>query len=222
MEKYDVVILLGAQVGISGIGKKEGEMILAFHTEMRARAAGIIYQQKMAQRLIVSGGYNIGVRYDLDISVPVFGTTSSDRKPDFSDEARIKARWYRSEASVMAELIRVRYCVPSEALILEEDSRTTKENANYCREIVERCGFKEVGLLTLLYHMERAMGDFREAGVDPRPLFAEDFLVLEDKSWVDRIVEYYSTSKGGRQWDTEKIKKLLFDNKSIGEMYEKR
>lgn len=213
MKKYDGIIVLGAQ-----IGTKAEEMVPAFHTEMRARAAGIAYQHKITRRFILSGGYNIGVRYDLDLSVPVFGTAASDREPDFSDEARLRAKWYRSEASVMAELMRVICCVPPEALIFEEDSKTTKENAQYCKEIVERCGLKETGLLTLLFHMERALNGFQEAGIELKPVFAEDLLVLESEDWIDRIADYYSVPKGGKQWDTERIKELLAGDKSIGEL----
>jgi len=193
-------------------------MIPAFHTEMRARAAGIAYQQRLTRSLILSGGYNFGVRYDLDLSVPVFGTASSDLKPDFSDEARTEARWYRSEASVMAELIKFEHGVPPESLILEEDSKTTKENAEYCKLIIERCGWGKVGLLTLLFHMERALQAFQEAGVELEPIFAENLLVLESKDWISQIVDYYSTPKGGKQWDVEQLKKLLAENKSIGEL----
>lgn len=211
MKSHDGVIVLGAQVGI-----REWQMVPALHTEMRARAAGIAYQQKITQSFIVSGGYNVGVRYDLDILMPVFGTQDSNKKPDFSDEARVRARWYRSESSVVAEAMRLNYGVPPEALILEEDSKTTKENAKNCRSIIERCGLKKVGLLTLLYHMERALKDFQEIGIDISPLFAEDLLILESKDWISRITDYYSVPKGGKQWDIKRIKELLSDDKSIG------
>jgi len=168
-----------------------------------------------------SGGYNFGVRYDLDLSVPVFGTAKSDRQPDFSEKARIKARWYRSEASVIAELIKTEYDVPPEALILEEDSKETSENAKFCKEIIERCHWKKVGLLTLLYHMERALKAYEKAELEVEPLFAEDLLVLEDKSWIKKICQYYSVPKGGKQWNTEKIRELLSSGKSIGELIKK-
>ncbi len=219
MERYDGVIILGAQVGVN----KEGKIIPATHTEMRTRAAGIAYQQNVTQRFIVSGGYNFGVRYDLDLSVPIFGTQASDRKPDFSDEARMKARWYRSEASVMAELLKTEYDIPPEILILEEDSKTTKENAQYCKVIAERCGWKKIGLLTLLYHMGKALKEFQEAGLQIEPLFAEDLLMLESRvKWVSQIYKYYSIPKGGKQWDVEKIRELLDSGKSIGELMEEK
>jgi len=217
LERYDGVIVLGAQVGVN----KDGKMTPAFHTEMRARAAGVAYQRNMAQRFILSGGYNFGVRYDLDLSVPVFGTPASDRKPDFSDEACLKARWYRSEASLIAELMKTEYGVLPEVLILEEDSKTTKENAQYCKAIVERCGWKKIGLLTLLYHMEKSLKEFQEAGLEVELLFAEDLLSLEDNSWMDRVCEYYSVPKGGKQWDTDKIREFLANRKSIGELIKK-
>ncbi len=210
METYDAVIVLGAKVGVT-----RGKMGLAFFTEMRTRAAGISYQEGLTRVLVLSGGYNIGVRYDVDLSVPVFGTPNSDRKPNFSEKAYRKARCYRSEASVMAEFLRAEYGVPPESIILEEDSRTTKENALSCKGIVDRSGWKKVALLTQLYHMERALKTFWDAGVQVSPLFAEDLLPLENGCWIDKICEYYSVPKGGKQWDTEKIRELLSKGESV-------
>jgi len=205
LEKYcDGLIVLGAQIGV-----KDGNIVPAFFTEMRARAAGIAHQLGICPRIILSGGYNIGVRYDIDLSVPVFGTASSDRCPDFGVEARVKARIYRSEASVMAEFITRHYKVPPEDMILEEESRSTEENALYCKGIAKRSGWKRIGLLTQLYHMERALGSFGKVGLEVIPLFAEDFLPMENNSWIDKICKYYSVPKGGKQWDIQKMSTLL-------------
>ena len=42
------------------------------------------------------------------------------------------------------------------AFMLEEDSKTTVENAIYCREIVDGYGCKDVVLVTNEFHMPRA------------------------------------------------------------------
>lgn len=209
-----MVVVLGARVGL-----KKGKMVPALHTEMRARAAGTAYRKNLTPRFVLTGGYNIGVRYGLDLLIPTFGAEGSNRKPNFSEKSGIKAKRYRSEASVMAEFIRKNYNMPPEALILEEDSRTTEENARYCKLIVERCGFKKIGLLTSLYHMERALKEFRKAGLKVEPIFAEDLLPLESKQWINRICKYYSRPKGGKQWPIKKIRAILTgSNRSLAEL----
>ena len=205
------MILLGAQVGL-----KNGVLVPAYFTEMRATAAGIAYDRGISPKVVISGGYNVGVRYDAELSVPVFGTAKSDRKPDFSDEARKKARLYRSEASIIAEFMQRYYGLPPESIILEEDSENTRENAQYCKGIVERSGWKEVGLITQLYHMERALLAFEEVGLKVVPLFAEDLLPFEDNAWIDKVCAYYSVPKGGKQWDTRKMRELLSKRQTIG------
>lgn len=205
---YDVIVVLGAQVGVDELG----EMRPAVHTDMRARAAAIAWQRNMTERFIVSGGYNVGVRYDLDLKVPIFGRPGSDRQPDFSEEAKQRARVYRSEASIIAEVMRKEYDVPSEALIFEEDSDTTSANAKKTKEILERLGVKRVAILTLLYHMEKALEEFRKVGVDAVlvSVFAEDILALDHTlNWAAEIVDYYKEPRGSKQWDAERIREIM-------------
>lgn len=204
MQGYDVVVVLGAQI----IRNQHGRIIPAFHTEMRARAAGIAYKLGLTMIVIISGGHNVGVRYS-------FKDNSVFPKPNLNLFALIRARLYPSEASVMAEFIRKAYAVPRSAMNLEERSTDTKANAENCRIVVERLHARRVAILTHLYHMERAMDDFKEVRLNPDPLYAEDLLVLDDHSWIDRIVEYYSNPRGGRQWDTATIRKNLENRESI-------
>lgn len=228
-EAFDCVIVLGSQVGIND----KGEMVPAFHTEMKVRAAGIAWQQQIANKFILIGGYNFDVRYELYLDVPVFGTKNSNRKPDFSDEAKKRARYYRSEASVMAEMIKREYDVWPQALILEEESSTTQQNAELCAEILEdlffsRAGGKKatIGIIALLYHMERALAEFKKAFEEKEvsdllsihPLFAENLLATRNDTWISRICQYYSIPQAGKQWDTGKIKQLLIAGQSLSAM----
>jgi len=219
MDRFDCVIVLGSQIGVN----EAGEMSLAFHTEMKAKAAGIAFQQKVASQFILSGGYNFGVCYDLILKVPVFGTPNSDRKTDFSDEAKRKAKHFRSESSVMAQFMRKQYKVSPWAYTLEEDSATTKENAEFCARILQDMYSEKtkVGILALLYHMERALKEFQTEFAkigdqfEAVPLFAENLLVYEDLDWIKRICEYYNVPKAGKQWDVEKIRELLSARQSL-------
>lgn len=197
-QKLEAIVVLGAQI----IRREDLSIGLALHTEMRARAAGFAYKLGVASMLIVSGGHNVGVRYSL-----------KDNKilpePSFNPFARIKARLYPSEARVMAGFLHENYGIPWNAMILEEESVDTQQNAAYCSRIIRRLGINEIGLLTSLYHLKQATASFKKIGLDVKPLCAEDLLALEDRTWIDRIVEYYSDLRGGEQWNAEQIRSRL-------------
>lgn len=207
MKKYDLVIVLGSQI------KKQGvRYTLAPHTELKAQAAGVAWKKGITKRFIISGGYNFGVRYDGKQILP---------KADFSFEAFAKARNEKSEAEIIKDFLRDNYGVPETAMFLEELSAYTKEQAEILRVLLTRTTFseaKKIAILTLLYHMKRALPTFRAIGLKAEPLFAEDLLALEGKLWIERICRYYSAPKGGKQWNTEKIRELLSNSKTIGEL----
>jgi len=202
-----VIVLLGSQVT-----RQAGHYVLAPHTELKARAAGVAWEKGVGKRFIISGGYNWGVRYDDKQILP---------KPDFSFEAFTKARRMgKSEAEVIRDFMREHCGVPEDAMLLEEASATTEENAEFLKIILERPTFSEakgIAILTLIHHMERALPAFR-AIIEVEPLLAEDLLALQGPLWIDKICEYYESPKEGKQWDTRKIRELLTNRKSIGEL----
>ncbi len=225
MQQRECIIVLGAQIGLN----EKGEMDLAPHTKMRAHAAGMANQHGAAKSFILSGGYNIGVRYDLHLSVPVFGTEKSDRKPDYSQEAKNRARQWRSEASLIGEIMRKEYKVPPQKLIFEEDSATTQENAQRCARIIREMDYTKVGILTQLYHMKRSLTEFRTelTAISTVPIFAEELLFsdrlsddtwLQGKDWLFEICSYYAVPKGGKQYNPDRIRQLLMEGKSLAEM----
>lgn len=207
---YDIAIVLGARIGI-----RDGKMCLAPHTEMRVRAAGVLWKKGLARRFILTGGHNIGVRFDLDISVPIFGRPDSDREPDFSEAAKEKARCYRSEASVMAELMKKDYAVPPEVLILEEDAHSTADNAKKVKDILKRISVTDVALITNLFHMDCAIQEFRQAGMTCKPLYAEPPYVKEDENRLPIVLSYYSTPFGNVLWNKEEVCDWLLNGGNI-------
>ena len=70
-----------------------------------------------------------------------------------------------SEAHRMAEAI-ARLGVPASALMLEEHSRDTRDNARNSTAILRGLGMRRVLLVTSSLHMPRASLLFRQAGVD--------------------------------------------------------
>jgi uncharacterized SAM-binding protein YcdF (DUF218 family) len=69
----------------------------------------------------------------------------------------------RSEAAAMAEAL-VAGGVPPAAIVVEDRSRTTAENATYTAELVDA---RRVWLVTHAFHARRAAHLFRRAGFDP-------------------------------------------------------
>lgn len=84
----------------------------------------------------------------------------------------------RSEADACRELLE-REGVPRSAILLEERSRSTEENALYSRELIEANGWDRVLLVSDGYHLLRARWIFASQGITPyysgapRPLRGE-------------------------------------------------
>lgn len=60
--------------------------------------------------------------------------------------------------------------VPHEAITRELWSLTTHENAIFSAEILRRRGARKVAIVTCDWHVDRAIANFRAAGVDAWPL----------------------------------------------------
>jgi uncharacterized SAM-binding protein YcdF (DUF218 family) len=231
VDLYDLGIVLGTQIIRKKNRQKMVAVDLSFDAEVRARAAGIAYRQRMVPRFLLSGGYNVGTRYDDKVG-RLFA------RPDLSFEAISKARFRSiSEAYAMYCYMRREHDVPRESFIFEEHSTTTRENAQFSSIILARylegdqqgtdlSKLQRIGLITQLYHMERAVKEFRNMGLMVDPLFAEDLLALDgDKKWVTRIAEYYvNNEKEGKKWDADMIFEVLTErikgdfSRSIGEL----
>lgn len=205
MEKYDLIVLLGSQIKIVG-NKYE----LAPHTKLKAEAAVIAYHKGITEKFIISGGYNFWVRYNENQILTA----------DFSFDAFVRGRSEKSEAETIRNFMK-KQGVPKEAIFLEETSATTQENAEILKILLSRTTFnfaKRIAVLTLIYHMQRVLPVFKSVELNIESLFAEDLLALEGDTGIDKVYQYYSTPKGGKQWNTEKIRELLSNGKSIGKL----
>jgi len=70
-----------------------------------------------------------------------------------------------SEAHGMARVLRQK-AVPEAAIILENNSRNTYENALFSKKIFEQQKFSQVLVVTSALHMPRAIATFRKLGID--------------------------------------------------------
>lgn len=173
MTHLDLGVVLGCRVGLND----SGLMALSNAARIRVQAAGQCWKSKLVDRFVISGGHVIGVRYALDMKIPVFGRPNSDRAPDFSEAAKEQAKLYRSEASVMAEVLNREFGVVPEALILEEGSYCTADNARLTAPIVTRLGVERIAVITGRDAMEKALREFQKVGILATPLVAEEFQV---------------------------------------------
>lgn len=78
------------------------------------------------------------------------------------------SRRERSEAAEMADLL-AEWGVPREAILLEERSATTSENASEMARLLGARGVRRVLLVTSSLHMRRAIASFRAQGLEPIP-----------------------------------------------------
>jgi uncharacterized SAM-binding protein YcdF (DUF218 family) len=82
------------------------------------------------------------------------------------------------EADAMQELL-MAYGVPEDAIVREDRSRNTYENALYVREIADAEGFNQILLVTSGLHMPRSVAIFEHQGFEVLPAPA-DFLATWD------------------------------------------
>jgi uncharacterized SAM-binding protein YcdF (DUF218 family) len=73
-----------------------------------------------------------------------------------------------SEGALIADLL-VEFGVPREAVVLEDKSRNTHENAVNSLVIVRQQGWRTALLVTSGAHMPRALAVFKHAGIDVTP-----------------------------------------------------
>lgn len=88
-----------------------------------------------------------------------------------------------SEARAMQDIL-VEMGVPEKAMVLEEDSRNTRENATNCAKILREKGVNQVLLVTSALHMPRAKALFDKQGLEVVAV-AADFEARHRFSGVD-------------------------------------
>uniref|UniRef100_UPI003342BB4A YdcF family protein n=1 Tax=Castellaniella defragrans TaxID=75697 RepID=UPI003342BB4A len=86
----------------------------------------------------------------------------------------------QSEAHMMAAALRNRG-VPSQAILQEGRSFTTRENAVYTAEILHHLGIDQVLLVTSALHMPRAIASFQKMGITPVAAPSPPQIVVPDQ-----------------------------------------
>lgn len=73
--------------------------------------------------------------------------------------------------------------VPADAIIEEDDSLNTFEDAQFSAEIIQENGWKKVILVTSALHMPRAARLFEKAGIEVIPAPVD--YIITDQEWAD-------------------------------------
>lgn len=96
----------------------------------------------------------------------------------------------KGESNHAAELL-MEWGVPESAIVIEDKSRNTLQNAQFTREILVNEGWENVILVTSAAHMPRSVDAFNRAGVEVFPA-ATDYVVVEAYrpeilSWIPNV-----------------------------------
>lgn len=86
---------------------------------------------------------------------------------------------WRPEAEIIADLL-VDLGVPRTALLTENKSRNTRQNALFSQVMLQERQMKRVLLVTSAYHMQRAQATFRALGVEVIPAPTDHHLTADE------------------------------------------
>jgi uncharacterized SAM-binding protein YcdF (DUF218 family) len=98
----------------------------------------------------------------------------------------MKSRPGLSEAQGAALLLK-EWAVPAQAILLEDQSRNTRENGVFSRPILQSHGVSRILLVTSAFHMPRASAVFRKLGFQVIPAPA-DFQTGDDEGLLLRLL----------------------------------
>ena len=107
------------------------------------------------------------------------------------------------EAHYIAQILQ-EWGVPEAALIVEQQSRNTRQNATASAQLLKKRGLKSVLLVTSAYHMPRAAGTFRTLGLDilPSPTGFKAVNRNQPKllDWIPTLEGFYRFGRAFREY----------------------
>lgn len=115
----------------------------------------------------------------------------------------------RSEATVMASALE-RAGVPAGAIIREDHSLTTHQNAFYTARILRERGIQHFLVVTSALHMPRAMASFQGQGLDPTPAASPPQIVVPDVPGFSRWLPDLRTLNASRSIIKEYLGMLVY------------
>ena len=97
------------------------------------------------------------------------------------------ARKLRAEADMIRELLQ-EWGVPASAILLDRESRNTRENALNGATLVREAGCKSNLLVTSAWHMPRALASFEAVGVTVFPVSVDVRMVYGEAGTVAQFI----------------------------------
>jgi uncharacterized SAM-binding protein YcdF (DUF218 family) len=95
--------------------------------------------------------------------------------------------------AVAASRVLEEWGIPQSAILIEDRSQSTHENAEFSHRILAGRGINRILLVTSAFHMRRASGTFRQTGLTVIP-FAADFLAQGDTP--DLMLSLFPSANG--------------------------
>lgn len=102
-----------------------------------------------------------------------------------------------SEAHGMARALRQKG-VPEAAIVLENDSRNTYENALFSQKILQRQHWASVAVVTSALHMPRALATFKKLGIDAVPSNIAPQIVIPSTMQFNRWLPHTRSLEASR------------------------
>ncbi len=82
--------------------------------------------------------------------------------------------------SVLMKDLAVEFGVPKEKIIIETESRNTRENALYAKRLLDKNNVKRIILITSAFHLPRSCALFKKVGIDVIPV-GTDFRATDEQ-----------------------------------------
>lgn len=114
-----------------------------------------------------------------------------------------------SEAAAMRLFLR-ELGVPDSAMVLEEASRTTRENARFTDVVLRERGIERILLVTSALHMRRALGLFEAEGIEvvPAPTDHEARAVARWQQWLPDAGALEGSGRAMKEWVGQRLQAL--------------
>ena len=224
LKQFDYLVIPCARIGVDKIGR----MRLSSHMNMRAQSAAYMARDFPSAHLIICGGFCIGKRYPLTLDEPLI------QPANYSAEAARYASQFPSESAFVAMWLndhpfaQNQPGVSFERMTLDQESRTTTENAECATDILNASCHKthdqRTGVISMVYHLLRPRENCMEVFTKtltakgfapPIPVFTEEVLYRENRFWLEHINNFYQEPQSGFHWDANEICRRLKADESL-------